>query len=349
MLPVLPLLLIFLHLLAHFRLIVKAFSFLLRLSNSARAKHLLITQNAHVDVSNTLLFKDDVLLNWINVEFKAMLLSHLSVNVLLVVRSLRKNGCDMLVVSFFENHHILMNARETIGLPDLIHFVFKWLLAVLHWLFFDWDFLLIVWYLVLMLGKPSSCSDDFVFQPKVIKDTTIRYTSFMIFWIGLRNYSVSWDSLCFDKPFLIYIGIFTEVLIAWYHWLSSLLSWIKTLIQAHMVNIILEIRSWSFLGLGLVYNLCGIRHLVIYRKLLLSRSLALASFLTVSSTIHLTRDCTWMNKGIRGHKGYHLVRAFLIILVLVSLRGSFRTNTDPPSLRPSLRAMALIHYYLWWF
>ena len=42
MLAILPLLLVFLHLLAHFRLIIEALGFLLRLSNSARAKHLFI-------------------------------------------------------------------------------------------------------------------------------------------------------------------------------------------------------------------------------------------------------------------------------------------------------------------
>ena len=170
----------------------------------------------------------------------------------------------------------------------------------------------------------------------------------MVFWISLRNNTVGWNSLCFGKPFLIDIGIFTKVLVAWNHWLSGLLSWIKTLIQAHLVNIILEIGSWSFLWLGLVYNLCGIGHLIINWKLLFSRSLTLASFLAVSSTVHLARDCARVNKCIRSYKGDHLIRAFLVVLILVSLRRSFRTNADSPSLRPSLRAMALIHYNLWW-
>ena len=65
------------------------------------------------------------MLNWVDVEFKAVLLSHLRVNVLLIVRSLRENGGYMLVVTLFENHHVLLDARETVGLPNLVHFVFK--------------------------------------------------------------------------------------------------------------------------------------------------------------------------------------------------------------------------------
>ena len=170
----------------------------------------------------------------------------------------------------------------------------------------------------------------------------------MIFWIGFRNHPISWNPLSFNNPFLSNISIFTEVLVARYHWLSRLLSWIKTLIQAHLVNIALNVGSRTFLRVCLVYYLSGLWDLIINLIILFSWSLALASLLAVSSTVHMARDCARVNKCVRCNKGDHLIWAFLVVLVLVSLRWSFRADTDSPSLRPSLGAMALIHYYLRW-
>lgn len=71
----------------------------------------------------------------------------------------------MLIITFFEDDHVLLEAREAIGLPDIVYFVFEGgFLTVLHRFVFHRDFLLVVRKFVLVGGhvKPSSSPDNFI-------------------------------------------------------------------------------------------------------------------------------------------------------------------------------------------
>lgn len=156
----------------------------------------------------------------------------------------------------------------------------------------------------------------------------------MIFRIPFLHDPVLRDSLYSHLPLI------TNILRLINQGLCSLLPRLPTqfLIKAHLIWF--DFRSWAFKRSSFVYNLGGVRHLVV----LTPWGLPQASLLTIGSTVELVWDSAGVEICIRSNEWDHLVGVFFKILVL-ALWWPFWANTDTSPL--VTWAMALVHYNLW--